>query len=214
MRWINETIELPRADLSTRIAEMQQLRDRLVQSLQGTTLNLKTFLPLIVKYRVFDQFPSYYSHRYQHEENLGRTDLVTMDARNRADINLYVQNIEIMERLTRINTNLALLQRHQEQNLEAPSRTVDVELIGFRLGDFVLTTFPGELTVQIGLNLKQQSPHPFTFVAGYTNGYIYYSPTAEQLANAEGAQEDTDCILAPHWQELYESKAMELLNRL
>ena len=55
------------------------------------------------------------------------------------------------------------------------------------VGDFVITTFPGELTVQIGLNIKQASPHPLTFVAGYTNGYLYYAPTSDQLANAGGA---------------------------
>ena len=36
-----------------------------------------------------------------------------------------------------------------------------------------------------------------TFVAGYTNGYIYYTPSARQMENAGGAQEDSDCLLAP-----------------
>jgi hypothetical protein len=53
-----------------------------------------------------------------------------------------------------------------------------------------------------------------TFVAGYTNGYIYYSPTAEQLKNVGGAQEDSDCILAPEWQKIFEDKAAEMLLRL
>jgi hypothetical protein len=53
-----------------------------------------------------------------------------------------------------------------------------------------------------------------TFVAGYTNGYIYYAPTAEQLKNLGGAQEDSDCILAPEWQKLYEAKAAEILVAL
>ena len=83
-----------------------------------------------------------------------------------------------------------------------------------RIGDFTLITFPGELTVQIGLNLKKATPHSNTFVAGYTNGYIYYSPTAEQLQNVGGAQEDSDCLLAPEWQKIFEEKALELLTRL
>ena len=62
--------------------------------------------------------------------------------------------------------------------------------------------------------LKNKSPHDMTFVAGYTNGYIYYSPTAEQLLNVGGAQEDSDCLLAPQWHELYEAKAVELLRDL
>ena len=41
-------------------------------------------------------------------------------------------------------------------------------------------TFPGELTVEIGLNMKRASATPHAFVAGYTNGYIYYTPTVEQ----------------------------------
>jgi len=89
-----------------------------------------------------------------------------------------------------------------------------VELMGVRIGDFVLLTFPGELTVRIGLNIKEASPYDLTFVAGYTNGYIYYSPTAAQLANAGGAQEDSDCLLAPEWQMQYEAKAAEMLGKL
>ena len=87
-------------------------------------------------------------------------------------------------------------------------------MVGLRVGDFVLVTFPGELTVQIGLNIKQASPHDTTFVAGYTNGYIYYAPTAEQLANVGGAQEDCDCVLAPEWQKMFEDKVAEILKRL
>ncbi|MBX7259772.1 MAG: hypothetical protein K1Y02_25685, partial [Candidatus Hydrogenedentes bacterium] len=81
-------------------------------------------------------------------------------------------------------------------------------------GDFVLLTFPGELTCQTGLDIKKASPHDLTFVAGYTNGYIYYAPTAEQLCNVGGAQEDSDCIVAPEWHALYEAKAAEMLRGL
>ena len=98
--------------------------------------------------------------------------------------------------------------------IESGKRTIDAEIGALRVGDFVLTTFPGELTVQIGINIKQQSPHDLTFVAGYTNGYLYYAPTADQLDNVGGAQEDSDCLLAPQWQRLYENKVAELLNRL
>ena len=77
-----------------------------------------------------------------------------------------------------------------------------------------MITFPGELTVPIGLGIKERSPHPNTFVAGYTNGYIYYCPTAEQLKNIGGAQEDSDCMLAPEWQRLYETRAVQMVRRL
>jgi hypothetical protein len=126
----------------------------------------------------------------------------------------YIRNIYTMEELTRANTNLKLLKMHQAQNVAAGKRTVDVELVGVRIGDFVLLTFPGELTVRIGLNIKKVAPHDLTFVSGYTNGYIYYCPTAEQLRNTGGAQEDCDTILAPEWQALFEARAAEILGKL
>ena len=70
------------------------------------------------------------------------------------------------------------------------------------------------MSVRIGLNIKKMSPHKLTFVAGYTNGYIYYAPTAEPLRNVGGAQEDSDCLLAPRWQKVYEDKVAEMLRKL
>jgi len=211
---LNEVIELPRADYAERISIMEEEQQTLLQSLRGTTLNFKTFLPLAVKYRMFDDYPSYYSHRYLHEKNLKRTDLEKLDTLNRNAMNQYMQNIETMEQLTRVATNLRLLNLHQKQMLEAGRRTLDVELVAIRIGDFVMLTFPGELTVQIGLKLKSASPHKDTFIAGYTNGYIYYAPTAEQLLNVGGAQEDSDCLLAPEWQNIFETKAAEMLSKI
>jgi outer membrane usher protein FimD/PapC len=82
------------------------------------------------------------------------------------------------------------------------------------LGDFRLVTFPGELTVQVGLNIQQASQIPQVFVSGYTNGYIYYCPTAEQLKNLGNAQEDSDCILDATWQEKFESVALKVIEAL
>ncbi|TWU21697.1 Neutral/alkaline non-lysosomal ceramidase [Novipirellula galeiformis] len=211
---VSETLTLPRGDRTERIFQLEAEQQRLLNSLGGTSLNLKTFLPLVVKYNLSGEFPSYYSHRYLLDEKLGRNDLSRLDAENRRNMNAYINNIHTMEELTRVNTNLALLRKHQQSLVDSGKRTIDVELAAVRIGDFVLTTFPGELTVRIGLNIKERSPHPHTFVAGYTNGYIYYAPTAEQLANVGGAQEDSDCILDPQWQQLYEVKVAEMLGKL
>ena len=211
---LHETIQLPRADRAQRIIALEAEQQKLLRSLRGTYLNLKTFIPLAVKYNLSTEFPSYHSHRYLHEEAMGRDHLHKLDAANRRHMQQYIHNIYTMEELTRINTNLALLRKHQTSLVDSGKRTIDVELMGLRIGDFVLTTFPGELTVRIGLNIKMKSPHKLTFVAGYTNGYIYYAPTAEQLRNVGGAQEDSDCLLAPQWQKLYEDKAAEILSKL
>jgi hypothetical protein len=214
LKILQEVIGLPRADLAQRIVELEAEQARLLQSLRGTSLNLKTFIHLFVKYHVSGEFPSYYSHRYLHDEAMGRDDLPKLDAKNRRDIEQYIRNIHTMEELTRLRANLALLRKHQADNVAAGKTTIDVELLALRIGDFVLVTFPGELSVQIGLNIKQMSPHEQTFVAGYSNGYIYYAPTAEQLRNVGGAQEDSDCLLAPEWQRVYEDKVLEMLKQL
>ncbi len=211
---LNETLALPRGDLAPRIVELEAEISRVVKTLQGTTLNLKTFLPLAVKYNLAKDYPSANAYQYLHEKELGRSNLSNLDAKNRKAIEQYMQNIHTMEQLTRMQTNLALLRMHHVQNVAAGKRTVDVELVGLRIGDFVLLTFPGELTVRIGLNLKQGTSLENTFIAGYTNGYIYYAPTTEQLANVGGAQEDSDCILAPDWQPIFEAKAREMIGKL
>ena len=207
-------LELPRADLADRIEAQEAELQRLLKTLRGTTLNLKTFLPLVMRYRLDPDFPSQYSPAYLQERVLGRPDLDALDVSNRAAMEAYVQNIQTMEEMTRVQTNLALLRMHHAQNVEAGRRTLDVELTALRIGEFRLLTFPGELTVRIGLNLKDKAPHKPTFIAGYTNGYIYYAPTAEQLLNVGNAQEDSDCLLAPEWQEIFENKAVEMLKRL
>ena len=83
---------------------------------------------------------------------------------------MYLDNIYIMEDLTRLKTNLALLQKHEARNLAAGRKPIDAEVLALRIGDFVLVTFPGEVTVEIGLKIKKTSPHKTTFVAGITNG--------------------------------------------
>ncbi|HQX49314.1 MAG TPA: hypothetical protein PLY87_14595 [Planctomycetaceae bacterium] len=215
LKVINEIIALPRgADLEIRIEAIKAEQAKIVQSLHGTNINLKTFLPLYMQHKVSEDFPAYYSQRYLHNKTLGRDDLGKLDAENRAGLEAYIQNIHAMEQLTRLQTNLNLLQMHLKQNQAAALSTVNVEICGVRIGDFVLVTFGGELTVEIGLAIKKRSPSPNTFVAGYTNGYIYYLPTEEQRNNSGYAQEDCDCIVAPEWQRLFDERVDSVLKRL
>lgn len=215
LRLVNETLALPRAtDMEKRIAALQAEQARLLHSLRGTSLNLKTFIPLFLKYKADGGFPSYYSHRYLHDKSLGRDDLTRLDAENKANMDAYVRNIHAMEQLTRLQTNLDLLKMHHAQNAAAGKPAIDVEVVGVRIGDFVLVTFPGELSLEIGLGIKKRSPSPFTFVSGCTNGYIYYAPTEEQRNNTGFAQEDCDCLLAPQWQKLFEQTVDAILRKL
>lgn len=210
-----QTISLPRAaDFAQRIAAIEAEQSRLLRSLQPTNINFKTFLPLLIEQRLNPDSPSHNAHSYLHDKQQQRDDLQRLDADNQKQVAAYLANIQTMEQLTRLNTNLALLKKHRTAAETAAVRTIDVEICALRIGDFKLVTFPGELTVEIGLGLKRAAKDPHTFVAGYTNGYIYYTPTAQQRANTGYAQEDCDCLVAPEWQRIFETVAIEMLRKL
>lgn len=213
LKVIDEVIKLPRrTDFAERIKSLQDEQTNLLQSLQGTSLNLKAFIPLYIKYNLFEEYPSYYAHRYLHEEMIGRDDMEKLDDANRRNIDKYLRNIYAMEKLARIQTNLSLLKRRQAENKASMENTMDIEVQAMKIGGFKLVTFPAEVSVQVGLNIKENSPFENTFVAGFTNGYISYAPTAEQLGR--GAYQDCSCPLAPEWQKIYEEKVMEILKKL
>ena len=55
---ISETIELPRrTDIPERIKSLQQEQAELLESLRFTSLNIKTFLPLYLKYALNPELP-------------------------------------------------------------------------------------------------------------------------------------------------------------
>ncbi|HRH99354.1 MAG TPA: hypothetical protein PLB55_25650, partial [Prosthecobacter sp.] len=211
----NGIISVPRAaDYENRIASIEAEQKKLLTSLKPTNINFKTFLPLLIQHKLSPDFPSHYSQSYLHDQALDRKAIAQLDADNRVLVESYLANIEVMERLTRLNTNLALLKRHLAETKAAAKPMLDVEVCGLRVGDFKLVTFPGELTVQIGLNIKSLAKDPHAFVSGYTNGYIYYTPTVHQRTNTGYAQEDCDSLVAPEWQKIFESKALEVLRKL
>jgi hypothetical protein len=215
LRFVHQNMLLPRgADLTARITKLEAERLRLVQSLRATNINFKSFLPLLLQQKLNPDYPSQSAQSYLHERYVGKNSLAKLDVENRAAVETYLANLAIMEQITRLNTNLALLRMHLAQNQKAMEKPLDVELTALRVGDFRLVTFPGELTSEIGMNIKKASGQPSTFVAGYTNGYIYYAPTAKQRLNTGYAQEDCDCLVAPEWQKSFESQALELLKGL
>jgi len=215
LQLIHEKLKLPRAaDYEARMAAMKARQMQLLEGLGGTSLNFRNFMPLYLKYRLNPDYPSYDSHLYMREKALGHNGLEQLDKENRANLAAYEKNVKTMEELTRLQTNLNLLKMHLEQTRAAGSKELEVEVAGLRVGNFVMVTFPGELTVEIGLNLKKAVKYPYAFVAGYTNGYIYYTPTAKQRQNSGYAQEDCDSLVAPEWQAIFEARAKDLFKRL
>lgn len=210
---LSETIRLPRRDdIPQRITERLQEQAELLATLRSTCLNFKTFLPMYLKYALHPDYPSDYSYRYMQEAQIGANGLVSMDAHNRDHIERYLSNIAKMERLIRIQEDVATLKFHQALNEEAGTPDIAAEVQGIKIGDCVLITAPAELLVEIGLKLKATSPYEHTFVAAFTNGYMHYAAPAEHYG--KGGYEVTECLLAPGWQRVYEEKAQDMIRRL
>ncbi len=210
---ITETIELPRrTDFPERIKELEAEQSALLESLKGTSLNFKTFLPLYLKYKLQPDYPANYSYRYLQENKIGSDELNMMDSFVAKQIDKYIENIRAMEKLARIQDKIATLEKHQRINAESASPTISAEIMGIKIGDFVLISSPAEMLTEVALNIKRTSPYEYTFISAFSNGYIHYSPPADYYD--KGGYEVTECLLAPNWQEIYEQKAAEILRKL
>jgi hypothetical protein len=210
---VSETIQLPRrTDIPDRVHALEQEQAVLLKSLDGASLNFRTFLPLYLKHALNPDCPSDYSYRYLQAERIGTDELAALDSQNRANIDKYLRNIRAMEALARIQDDIATLRKHEAINKESGAATIPAEVQGIRIGDCVLITAPIELLTEVGLNVKKASPHAHTFVAAFSNGYMHYGPPASYYD--KGGYEVTECLLAPEWQSLYERKAAEIVRKL
>jgi hypothetical protein len=219
IRVVSEVIDLPRRqDVEECIRILKADQEEVLQFFTGvgcgshgagTQLNFKAFLPLYMKQLTDPEHPSYASYLYSHEAATERHNLEHLDAQNKQRVDKYLASIHQMERLIRIRSNLNILERHLTQ---AGSGDIVAEVQGIRIGEFVLVTFPGELFAEVALRIKRQSPCKYTFVAGYSNGHLGYAPTADTY----DAHAYEDCLtrFAPQWQEIYERKALEIIQRL
>jgi hypothetical protein len=210
---VAKTIHLPlRSDIPGRLKDLGEKEKELLGSLRFTTLNMKTFIPLYLKYSLSPEYPSYYAYRYLNEEKQGMEGLKKMDEMNRNDMDKYTGNIHAMEMLAQIQEEKEMLKLKQAEIDGLGGRFVSAELMGMRIGDLVIATFPGEAFARIGLDMKANSPFKNTFFVGYTNGYIHYAPSYTDYK--DWGYEVTNCILAPEWQNIYEKEISGIIEQL
>jgi hypothetical protein len=210
---ISETIELPRrTDIPERIEALLQEQGKLLDSLRFMSMNFKTFLPQYLQHTCDPEHPLYYSYRYLHADKMNTDELAAIDAENSRNINKYMDNIRVMEKLTRIQDKIATHKRHKAINDESGESSIAAQVLGIKIGDCVLISAPAELLVQIGFNLKKSSPYEHTLVAAFSNGYMHYAAPSEDYD--KGGYEVTECFLGSQWQQIYESTANDIVRRL
>lgn len=213
LKVVTEHVEFPRRrDSEERIAELERLQQELAATLGNASLNFRTFLPLYLKYALNPEYPSDYSYRYMHEEAIGYDGLTKLDEWNRKNLDKYLQNIRTMERLSRIQADLGTLRWHKAHNDASGEKTIAVEVQGIRIGDCVLISSPAEVLTEVCLNVKNASPHEYTFMAAFSNGYTHYgAPVGDYEMRG---YEVVECMLAPEWQQIYEEAAARVLAQL
>ncbi|MFC0529882.1 hypothetical protein [Phytohabitans kaempferiae] len=97
--------------------------------------------------------------------------------------------------------------------------TEDVEVQGIRIGDLALIGIPAELFVEIGLQIRAGSPFRTTLVSGYTNGVLFYVPTAAAFEQGGYEIESHQNYLrpagpTPEWEKRLVSTGLDVLADL
>jgi len=90
---------------------------------------------------------------------------------------------------------------------------VEGEVMSLRFGDVALTTAPGEIFSQIGVEIKRRSPIPNTLFAGYANGSIGYMPVPEAYPLG-GYEVDRACRIGPASAQMLIDEALRQLQEL
>jgi neutral/alkaline ceramidase-like enzyme len=92
-----------------------------------------------------------------------------------------------------------------------PDGHLPIELQGVRIGDAVFVAVPAEVFVEIGLKVKQETPHR-VFIVGIANGYIGYLPTRE--AHSAGGYEVVSSKCRPEAADVLVESVVNLTQRL
>lgn len=108
---------------------------------------------------------------------------------------------------------LDVVKAHRMLRIHVEGQTqLSLEVSAIAVGDVAIVGLPGEMFVELGLDLKARSPFPYTSVAELCNNAIGYVPT--RRAYDEGGYEATSSPLAPGTGEQIVEAALLLLNEL
>jgi len=102
-----------------------------------------------------------------------------------------------------------------EQNKWEPEATCEVQAV--QVGPAAYVANPAEYFCQFGLNIKQRSPFPYTWVVELANGCIGYVPTPEAMGPHGGGYEPRLALsskLVPEAGQMIEDASVRLLQSL
>ncbi len=134
--------------------------------------------------------------------------LARKSAPSEADL-ARVREIEDMERPTMAER--AFVRRITRRMADVPDR-VRTWVQALRIGDLGIAAVPGELLVELGLDLKVRSPYSQTMVIELANDSVGYLPTRQSYE--EGGYEPEASVFAPGCGEQIVDATLGLLKQL
>ena len=105
------------------------------------------------------------------------------------------------------------------KKLDALPKALNVEFYGLRFNDVAMLFLPGEISVEIGLEIMENSPFSHTLVVGYSGAYIGYIPIKREYEKKTYAAYIVPKIaLSPPYTdsvgEIFVREALQLLSEL
>lgn len=85
------------------------------------------------------------------------------------------------------------------------------EIQAIAIGDTAILGLPGEVFVEIGLQIKRESPATYTFILEQANDSPGYLPT--KRAFSEGGYEPSSSLYADDIEEILVGRSLEVLRR-
>ena len=213
LKMVRKEVVFPRRnDFDERIAVYEKERQALVDDLRFNALDIKSFLPLYMKYLMDPKYPNAFSYQYIQAEKNGDTHWKMLDEQNRNLVNCYLENVRKMERISKLDDDIGTSRRHQKINEDSGESTIHGEVTGIRIGELAILGMPVEPMVEIGLKLKRESGFRDTMIAGFSNGYMHYGPTREYYALH--SYDATECFLAPEWLDVCMGNMGKIIKEL
>ena len=199
-----------RSDFDEKLKAIRERQLALCGELGSCPLSFKSFLPLYTRYLLSPDYPLDDKYVYLREEALGVTQLRDQDTINRGNIEKYLENIAVMEELSRLSAEYDTLLWHKER-VERMGSAVPVEVTAIRLGDRVLLSAPFEPLTEVGRILTARYGER-VIPATYSNGYQHYGAGSRRYS--ADSYEARECDLAPEWQDAYLAAADAVLAPL
>lgn len=200
-----------RKDLPEAIEKVKKQQLELCEKLADSPYNFKNFLPIYMKYMICPEYPLDHKYVYLKEEELRVTQLKDQDNLNRHYIQRYLENIETMERLTKLSAELGTMQWHQNRIEELGKEAMEEDVTGIRLGDILILSAPFEPLTKVGACIKELSDVAI-FFASYSNGYMHYGATEDKYH--KGGYETCECFLDKTWLSVYLDAVREIIKGL